>query len=232
MTLCRHYVASSRVTNFPGLYIRNLNSQNVKYSKAVKDYIQYVQKHQTLPLSYTPFYSHPETLRTLCRHYVASSRVTSLPGLYIRNLNSQNVKDSKAVKDYMQYVQKHQTLPLSYTPFYSHPETLRTLCRHYVASSRVTSLPGLYIRNLNSQNVKYSKAVKDYMQYVQKHQTLPLSYTPFYSYPETTSKLRSVHKQIADIKVKYNVMSWLKTHIPVILIKLITLNYIEWIKQI
>ena len=53
---------------------------------------------------------------------------------------------------------------------------------HYVALSRVTSLSGLYIRNLNETKISVSSDVLGYINNARKKSTLNISYQPTYNF--------------------------------------------------
>ena len=79
---------------------------------------------------------------------------------------------------------------------------------HYVVLSRVTSLKGLHIGELNAENISVSPHVKNY---IQEAKPLTLSYTPLYRVTGHNLKILynnacSLKKHFNDVKCNYNVL--------------------------
>ena len=83
---------------------------------------------------------------------------------------------------------------------------------HYVALSRVTSLSGLHIGELNQENICVSSDVSKYLQQAKVHNSLKLSYTPLYSVTGDNLKVlynnaRSLKLHFNDVKNSYNILA-------------------------
>jgi len=84
---------------------------------------------------------------------------------------------------------------------------------HYVALSRVRSIAGLHILDLNEENIRTSQKVEHYLEHMKKERNLQLCFTPLYTtvalYPTSVSVLfqnaRSVHAHFKDIKSDRNI---------------------------
>ena len=82
---------------------------------------------------------------------------------------------------------------------------------HYVAFSRVTSLSGLHIANLNQENIRTSPHVHQYLEQARVTNNLQLSYTPLYTLPDNHLKIvynncRSYRKHYKDVQHDFNVL--------------------------
>ena len=76
---------------------------------------------------------------------------------------------------------------------------------HYVALSRVTSLSGLYLKELNSSKICISSHVTKYLEDARQNSSVKLSYRPTYSYGDKNIKVvyyntKSYRKHYYNIK--------------------------------
>ena len=83
---------------------------------------------------------------------------------------------------------------------------------HYVALSRVTSLSGLSITQLNPTKIAVDSSVIEEMQRLRTHASMVLSYIPPYShetsaFTSTFINARSLHKHFPDIAGDHNLIS-------------------------
>ena len=83
---------------------------------------------------------------------------------------------------------------------------------HYVALSRVTSLSGLYLEELNSDKISISPHVAKYLEDARQNGSVKLSYRPTYLYGDENIKVvynntRSYRKHYYDIKDNYNLLA-------------------------
>ena len=82
---------------------------------------------------------------------------------------------------------------------------------HYVALSRVTTLSGLQILNLNRKNIAVSDCVKDEVERLKSEAVLSLCFKPLYSLPSENFKVvfnnsRSMHLHHEDIRADPSIM--------------------------
>lgn len=80
---------------------------------------------------------------------------------------------------------------------------------HYVVSSRVTTIDGLYITDLCENKVAVSNEVQEEMHRLRTEGQLSLSITPIYKAPQIGLKFcflnaRSLHKHIKDVQNDFN----------------------------
>ena len=83
---------------------------------------------------------------------------------------------------------------------------------HYVALSKVTSLSGLYLKDLNEEKICISRNVANSIAEARKDSKLVLSYVPLYTYKTDQLKIicnncRSYKKHYSDIEANYNMMA-------------------------
>jgi hypothetical protein len=83
---------------------------------------------------------------------------------------------------------------------------------HYVALSRVRSMAGLHILELNENKIKVDSAVAEEMGRLKSESLLQLCYTPLYSYPPGLCKIsfqnaRSLHKHFPDLAGDHNIVA-------------------------
>ena len=83
---------------------------------------------------------------------------------------------------------------------------------HYVALSRVTTLSGLYLKDLNKEKISISRNVANYIADARKNAKLVLSYVPLYTYRTEQLKIiynncRSYKKHYHDIQANYSMMA-------------------------
>ena len=83
---------------------------------------------------------------------------------------------------------------------------------HYVALGRVTSLSGLYLKDLKEEKICISRNVANYIAEARKDSKLVLSYVPLYTYRTDQLKIiynncRSYKKHYSDIEANYNMMA-------------------------
>ena len=83
---------------------------------------------------------------------------------------------------------------------------------HYVALSRVTSLAGLYLKDLNEEKTGISLHLVKYLETVRQQSTVKLSYNPLGSYNSKTFKViyhntRSYKIHYNDIKDNYDILA-------------------------
>ncbi|XP_070548510.1 uncharacterized protein [Ptychodera flava] len=83
---------------------------------------------------------------------------------------------------------------------------------HYVAISRVTTLNGLHIVDLNKSKISISEAVRNEMFRLRQHIKLHLCFTPLYELPNDHCKIvflnaRSLHKHFADLQSEQNLLA-------------------------
>ena len=83
---------------------------------------------------------------------------------------------------------------------------------HYVALSRVTSISGLYLQELNLDKICISPHVAKYLEDARQNSSVKLSYRPTYLYGDENIKVvynntRSYRKHYYDIKDNYNILA-------------------------
>ena len=83
---------------------------------------------------------------------------------------------------------------------------------HYVAFSRVTSLAGLHITNLNEDNIRTSSHVEQYLQEARQRNNLQLSFTPMYNFSDSHFKIaynncRSYRKHYKDVQHDFTMLA-------------------------
>ena len=83
---------------------------------------------------------------------------------------------------------------------------------HYITLSRVTSLSGLYLQELNSDKICISHHVAKYLENARQNSSVKLSYRPTYLYGDANIKVvynntRSYRKHYYDIKDNYNILA-------------------------
>ena len=90
------------------------------------------------------------------------------------------------------------------------PSTARSHM-HYVALSRVTSLNGIYIKELNADKISQRKDVKDEMKRLRESQIEPLSYINPALKPDCIKiaflNSRSLHAHINDVKHDHDLLN-------------------------
>ena len=83
---------------------------------------------------------------------------------------------------------------------------------HYVVLSRVTSLSGLYLQELNSDKICISTYVAKYLEDARQNSSVKLSHRPTFLYGDANIKVvynntRSSRKHYYDMKDNYNILA-------------------------